>query len=48
MQDITEHVVELIKSTSTDLSQDVEQALSAACKREAPGSAALGALETIL
>ncbi len=48
MQDITEHVVELIKSASTDLSQDVEKALSEACKREAPGSAALGALETIL
>jgi fumarate hydratase class I len=48
MQDITEHVVELIKSASTDLSQDVEKALSAACKREKPGSAALGALETIL
>jgi len=44
MQDITEHMVELIKSASTDLSQDVEKALSEACKREEPGSAALGAL----
>ena len=48
MQDITEHVVELIKSASTDLSPDVEKALSEACKHEEPGSAALGALETIL
>ena len=48
MQDITEHVVELSKSASTDLSPDVEKALSEACKHEEPGSAALGALETIL
>ena len=48
MQDITEHLVELIKSTSADLSPDVEQALSNALKQEAAGSAAAGALETIL
>ncbi len=48
MQDITEHLVELIKSTSTDLSHDVEHALRNACQREADGSAAQGALETIL
>jgi fumarate hydratase class I len=48
MQDITEHLVELIKSTSTDLSPDVEGALIEACKREPAGSAAQGALETIL
>jgi len=48
MQDITEHLVELVKSTSTDLSPDVETALSDACKHEEPGSAAQGALETIL
>jgi len=48
MQDITEQLVELIKSTSTDLSPDVEQALAEAVAREAPGSAAAGALETIL
>ena len=48
MQDLTEHLVELIKSTSTDLSPDVEQELSAACQRESAGSAARGALETVL
>jgi fumarate hydratase class I len=48
MQDITEHLVELVKSTSTDLSPDIEQALSAACRQEEPNSAARGALETIL
>jgi len=48
MQDITEHLVELVKSTSTDLSPDVEQALTAACRQEEPNSAARGALETIL
>jgi len=48
VQDITQHIVELIKSASTDLSPDVEQALRDACAREAPGSAARGALETIL
>jgi len=48
MQDITEHLVELIKSTSTDLSPDVEQALHDAHEAEERGSAAQGALKTIL
>jgi fumarate hydratase class I len=48
MQDITEHLVELIKSTSTDLSPDIEQALTMACEQEEPNSAARGALQTIL
>lgn len=48
MQDITENLVELIKSTSTDLSPDVEHALRAAWKNEADGSAAKDALKTIL
>ncbi|MGD8451319.1 MAG: fumarate hydratase [Phycisphaerae bacterium] len=48
MDNITDHLVELIKSTSTDLSPDVEQALRDACAAEAPDSAARGALETIL
>ncbi len=48
MQDFTDQFVELIKSTSTDLSPDVENALAAACKQEAKGSAAEGALATIL
>ncbi len=48
MQDLTNHLVELIKSTSTDLSPDVETALTAARTSEEPGTAAHGALGTIL
>jgi fumarate hydratase class I len=48
MEDITPAVVELIKSASTDLSPDVEDALRQACAVEVAGSAARGALETIL
>ncbi len=48
MQDITEHILELIRLTSTDLPPDVEQALRQALEREEPGSAARGALEAIL
>ena len=48
MQDITEQLVELIKSASTDLSPDVEQALTTARAAEQAGSAAEGALVTIL
>ncbi|MFH1417771.1 MAG: fumarate hydratase [Planctomycetota bacterium] len=48
MQDITEHLVELIKSTSTDLPPDVEQALVAATAEEEEGSAAKGAMQTVL
>jgi fumarate hydratase class I len=48
MQDLTEHFVELIRRTSTDLPPDVEAALMRAQEREAPGSAARGAMESIL
>lgn len=48
MQDLTEHFVELIRRTSTDLRPDVEQALRAARSQEGEGSAAQGALDTIL
>ncbi len=48
MPDITTHLVELVKSTSTDLSPDIEHALAAALAEEQPGSAAQGALQTIL
>jgi fumarate hydratase class I len=48
MQDITDALVELIESASTDLSPDVEQVLTAAHAQEALGSAAKGALHTIL
>jgi fumarate hydratase class I len=43
-----ESFVELIRRASTDLPVDVEVALQAACEREERGSAARGALETIL
>jgi fumarate hydratase class I len=48
MRDLTEELVELVRRTSTDLPEDIEQALEAARDREVPGSAARGALETIL
>ena len=48
MQDLTEHLVELIKSTSTDLSPDVERALTEAGAQERKGSVAEGAIKTIL
>ncbi len=48
MQDITEHLVELIKSASTDLGPDVQNALSTAVETEEKDSAAQGALLTIL
>jgi fumarate hydratase class I len=48
MQDLAERFVELIRLASTDLRPDVERALRAAHEREEGGSAAQGALETIL
>jgi fumarate hydratase class I len=48
MRDYTNEIVELIRRTSTDLSGDVEMRLRVAVEKEAPGSAARGALETIL
>ena len=48
MRDLTNEIIELIRRTSTDLPQDVENQLREAVEREAPGSAARGALETIL
>lgn len=48
MRDLTEAFVEFIRLTSTDLSPDVEKSLSTARDNEAEGSAAQGALETIL
>jgi len=46
--DLTLHFLELVRRTSTDLRPDVEQALRAAQEREAEGSAAEGALDTII
>jgi len=48
MQDLTEQILELVRLTSTDLPPDVERALRRSVEREQPGSAAKGALETIL
>jgi len=48
MRDLTNEILELIRRTSTDLPADVEAALRAAVKGEQPGSAARGALETVL
>jgi fumarate hydratase class I len=48
MQDLTKALVELIRRTSTDLPADVETALQVAREREAKGSAAQGAMDTIL
>jgi fumarate hydratase class I len=48
MQDLTASFLELIRLTATDLPSEVERSLRAAREREAPGSAAAGALDTIL
>jgi fumarate hydratase class I len=48
MHDLTEPILELVRLASTDLPPDVEASLRQAVENEAPGSAARGALETIL
>lgn len=48
MPDLTDSFLELVRRTATDLSPDVEQALTETREREAAGSAAQGALDTIL
>jgi fumarate hydratase class I len=48
MQDLTGYLLELIRLASTDLPADVEAALQQATRQEEAGSAARGALETIL
>ncbi len=48
MRDLTNEIVELIRRTSSSLPKDVEDRLQAAVEKEAPGSAARGALETIM
>jgi fumarate hydratase class I len=48
MRDLTPDLLELIRRTSTDLPPDVESSLQQARRREDPGSAAAGALDTIL
>ena len=48
MQDLTKPTLELIRLAATDLPPDVEAGLRHAVEQEEPGSAAHGALETIL
>jgi fumarate hydratase class I len=48
MQDLTESILELVRLVATDLPPDVEAALRQAVEQEEPGSAARGALETII
>ena len=48
MRDLSPELLELIRLTSTELPPDVEAALRDARAREQPGSAALGALDSIL
>jgi fumarate hydratase, class I len=48
MQDLSSQILELIRLASTDLPPDVEAALQRAVEQEEAGSAARGALETIL
>jgi len=48
MQDFTSHILELVRLAATDLPPDVEKSIREAAEREEPGSAARGALDTIL
>jgi fumarate hydratase class I len=48
MRDLTAEILDLIRLTSSSLPPDVEARLRAAVEKETPGSAARGALETIL
>ncbi len=48
MKDHTNEILELIRLTSSSLPPDVEERLKAAVEKEEPGSAARGALETIM
>jgi fumarate hydratase class I len=48
MRDLTTEILELIRLTSSSLPPDVEERLKAAVEKEEPGSAARGAMETIM
>jgi fumarate hydratase class I len=48
MRDLTQEILELVRMTSTDLSPDVEKVLRGATAKEEVGSAARGAMDTIL
>ncbi len=47
-KDLTNEILELIRRTSSSLPKDVEERLKASIEKEEPGSAARGALETIM
>src|SRR3990172_5148151 len=48
MRDLTNEILELIRRTSSSLPADVEKRLRTSIEKEEPGSAARGALKTIL
>jgi fumarate hydratase class I len=48
MRDLTQEILELIRLTSTNLAPEVEKKLREALENEEPGTAARGAMETIL
>ena len=48
MRDLTNEILELIRRTSSSLPPDVEKRLKASVEKEEPGSAARGAMETIM
>jgi len=48
MKDLTEHFLELVRLAATDIAPDVEIVLTKALEREEKGSAARGAMETIM
>jgi fumarate hydratase class I len=48
MRDLTQEILELVRLTSTKLPPDVEKKLREAVEKEVPGSAARGAMDTIL
>jgi fumarate hydratase class I len=48
MRDITKEILELIRRTSSSLPADVEKRLRDSIEKEEPGSAARGALETVM
>lgn len=48
MEDLTQAFLELVRLAATDLAPDIEKSLCEAVEREEPGSAAKGAMETIV
>jgi len=48
MEDLTKHFLELVRMAATNLAPDIEKSLREAVNREEDGSAAKGAMETIV